>query len=162
MDQPSTRAYLAFLFRSESGRIARKDWWLGTGLLAAILVIFELGWLQLAPYANRGLDDRALIDPGVLAVYSYALVFALAFLLCGISFFLLSIKRLRDLGQPTALAGLVPFAIFIASALHWLQPRVNEVMGRGWVWGMDALLLMVLIWTCYELGLKPAHSSSQS
>ncbi|NDA47102.1 MAG: hypothetical protein EBY21_07460 [Alphaproteobacteria bacterium] len=154
MAQPSARAYLAFLYRSETGLISRKEWWLGVSLLLGLLFLFELGWLALAPQTERGLEERALVDPWVLVTYCYVIVFALVFALCGISFITLSIKRLRAIGRPQALAGLVPLIVFLTSALHWLQPRVSEVMDRFWVWGMDGVLILCLIWTCVELGIK--------
>ena len=90
----------------------------------------------------------------MLVTYTYVIVFALVLAVCGISFITLSIKRLRAIGRPQALAGLVPLVLFLTSALHWLQPRVNEVMDRFWVWGMDGVLILCLIWTCVELGIR--------
>ena len=154
MAQPSARAYLAFLYRSETGLISRKEWWLGVSLLLGLLLLLEMGWLALAPQTERGLEERALVDPWVLVTYTYVIVFALVLAVCGISFITLSIKRLRAIGRPQALAGLVPLVLFLTSALHWLQPRVNEVMDRFWVWDMDGVLILCLIWTCVELGIR--------
>jgi uncharacterized BrkB/YihY/UPF0761 family membrane protein len=68
----------------------------------------------------------------------------------------LSAKRFRDLGRaaPVALAGLAPLVALVVGAVHWLQPRVAEVMPRLWVWGADAALVAVIGWTIYELGFR--------
>jgi hypothetical protein len=31
-------------------------------------------------------------------------------------------------------------------------------MARGWVWGADAILIFVVLWTLYELGLQPSKT----
>ena len=49
-----------FLFRTDAGRIDRPTWWRGTVLLAGPLVLATLGWIALAPWAHRGLDERTL------------------------------------------------------------------------------------------------------
>ena len=51
-----------FLFRTDAGRIDRPTWWRGTIMLAGPLVLATLGWIALAPWAHRGLDERALVD----------------------------------------------------------------------------------------------------
>lgn len=144
---------LRFLFRTDQGRISKRAWWAGVGVLAIPLILLTVGWALLAPYANRTLDERALVDPLTLVAYVYLVVFAFALIVMAISFVMLSMKRLRDRGKPPSLAGLPPLAVLIAAASHWLQPRVADVMGRGWIFAGDALLVCVIGWAIYEMGV---------
>ena len=150
---------LRFLFRTEQGRIGRQDWLSGAVLLALVLAVFTAAWFALEPYANRGLDERALIDPMTIAAYAYLLGFALVIMLVAASFAMLSIKWLRAIGRPTALAGLLPFMALLDGSAHWLQPRVAEVMSRVWVYGADVLLIAVVVWAVYEMGLRDGDST---
>ncbi len=159
MDQPPLSQHLRFLFRSEQGRIGKRDWWQGVAILAAILVVATLIWKIVAPFTDRGLDERAMIDPGSIVAYTYSLLFALIIMLCAVSFMMLSTKRLRDCGKPTPLASLLPMAALLSGATHWLQPRVAEVMSYNWVYGIDLLMLGVAIWTIYTLGVSNDHAS---
>ena len=86
MDQPPLSQHLRFLFRSEQGRIGKRDWWQGVAILAAILVVATLIWKIVAPFTDRGLDERAMIDPGSIVAYTYSLLFALIIMLCAVSF----------------------------------------------------------------------------
>jgi hypothetical protein len=81
-------------------------------------------------------------------------------LLVAVSYVNLSAKRFRDRHLSPALgyASIAPFAALLAGAAHWLQPRVTEAMARGWVWGADAILIAVALWTLYELGLQPSKT----
>jgi hypothetical protein len=144
---------LSFLFRTDQGEISSRTWWAGSGLLAIPLVLLTIVWQLLAPYANRGLDERALIDPLTLMAYLYIVVFAFAMVFIAICFVMLSMKRLRARSRPPSLAGLPPFAALVVGAAHWLQPRVAEVMGRGWLYAGDALLVLVILWAIYEMGV---------
>ncbi len=159
--QPPLSEYLRFLFRSEQGRIGKRAWWQGVAILAAVAMVSTLGWKILEPYANRGLDERAMLDPMTVVTYSYSLVYALVIVLCAVSYTMLTVKRLRDRGRSTALAGLVPFVVFLSGATHWLQPRVKEVMSYNWVYGIDLLMLAVIIWTIFDLGMHDQKAPSE-
>ena len=79
--------------------------------------------------------------------------YALAIFLIAISHYNLSAKRFRDRGKPAELAGLLPFVALMTGAAHWLQPRVADVMGRGWTVGIDITLLALAVWLVIELGI---------
>ena len=147
-------ASLHFLFRTDQGVVSRRDWRRGVLILGAPLAALTLGWQFLAPYANRGLDQRKLIDAMTIVTFSYLIVFALAVLLIAVCFVMLTIKRLRARGRPTGLAGLLPLASLIAGAAHWLQPRVTESMPWGIVVACDVALLAALVWMVFELGIR--------
>ena len=143
----------AFLFKSDQGTIGRALWWRGTIGLALVLGVLSGIWQALAPYANRNVatGDR-LFDPMAFFAYAYLLAFAFAVLLIGVSHFNLSAKRWRDRGRIGGLAGLLPLAILLAGAAHWLQPRVTESMPAFLVTICDVALLAVLVWNIIELG----------
>jgi uncharacterized membrane protein YhaH (DUF805 family) len=147
---------IRFLYRTEEGRIDRATWARGVGALAWIIAPFAAIWLFLSPYTAHDLAKDPFFMPMTAVAYSFVLLYTFVILLVAVSYVNLSAKRFRDLGRaaPVALAGLAPFAALVAGATHWLQPRVAEVMPIYWVWGVDALLVGIIVWTVYELGFK--------
>jgi uncharacterized membrane protein YhaH (DUF805 family) len=149
---PPVPPTFSFLFRSDEGRIGRTTWWRGTALLAGPLLLFTIGWAALSPFAHRGLDERGLIDLPTLAAYVYLLLYAFAILLIAVSFYNLCAKRWRDRGRPASLAGLLPFAVLIAGAAHWLVPRSEGQVPISIAIALDLLALAVAAWALIELG----------
>lgn len=150
-------ARIRFLYRTELGDIDRATWLKGAGALAAIIAPFFLIWMLLSPYTDHDLSrGDPFFVPMTAVAYVYVLIYAFVILLVAVSYVNLSAKRFRALGHraPVALAGLAPLVALIVGAVHWLQPRVAEVMSLYWVWGADAVLVAVAAWTIYELGLK--------
>lgn len=150
--KPAVPPTFSFLFRTDEGRIDRPTWWRGTMLLAGPLVLATLGWIALAPWAHRSLDERTLIDLPSLAAYVYLLLYAFVILLIAISFYNLSAKRWRDRGRPAALAGVLPLALLFAGAAHWLVPRSEDMLPMWIALALDGLALVVALWTAVELG----------
>lgn len=134
-----------FLFRSDEGRIGAGVWLRGFIFLIALLVVLTAVWLGVAPLGRRDLSQRAFVDPLTIAVYVYLLFYAVAAILIGVSYVNLSLKRLRAAGLPTALSGLLPLAMLLAGAAHWLQPRVADVFPRVIVHAADVGLLIVAL-----------------
>jgi hypothetical protein len=148
---------IRFLYRTEQGRIDRATWLRGAGALAAILAPFLLIWMALLPYTDHDLArGDPFFVPMTAVAYTYLILLTFVILLVSVSYVNLSAKRFRTLAHqaPLALAGLAPLVALIVSATHWLQPRVAEVMPRFWVWGADAVLVAVVAWTIYELGVR--------
>ncbi len=150
---------LRFLYRSEEGVIGRKVWWLGVAPLAALLFAMTAIWLALEPYARRGLDERAFLDPMTIVAYVYLATFAFVVIFIAVCFVMLSMKRLRDRGRPTALAGALPLTALLAGAANWLEPQV----GGGSV-SMLAMLAWIalaaaLVWTIVEMGVLRGRQS---
>jgi uncharacterized membrane protein YhaH (DUF805 family) len=159
MSEPAPAAGLRFLYRTDEGTISRQQWWRGVAILACVLLAFAVGWSLLAPYANRGLDERQLLDALTITTYIYLCIYAFAILLIAVCFVNLSIKRLRARNLPTGLAGLLPLAALVTSAAHWLQPRVADVM-PGWsVTLCDIGLLAVIVWSIVELGVREPRAT---
>lgn len=144
---------LRFLYRSEEGVIDRRVWWLGVAPLASILVVLSFGWMALAPYAGRGLDERAFLDPLTLAAYVYLTIMAFATILIAVCFVMLSMKRLRDRGRPTGLAGALPLAALLAGAGAWLEPQAGGGLVSTLAFAGYLLLLAAAVWTIIEMGV---------
>ena len=151
---------IRFLYRNDQGRIDSVTWLRGVRTLTLILVPFALIWLFLAPYTDHDITTSPFFVPQTALAYAFAILYAFVVLLVAVSYVNLSAKRFRDRGLSPALgfASLAPFAALIAGAAHWLQPRVAEAMARGWVWGADAALIGVVLWTLYELALQPSKA----
>jgi len=150
--RPAVPPTFTFLFRTDAGRIDRPTWWRGMIMLAGPLVLATLGWIALAPWAHRGLDERALFDAASLVAYVYLLLYAFVILLVAVSFYNLSAKRWRDRGRPAALAGALPLALLLAGAAHWLVPRSEDMLPSWIALALDGLVLGVALWTAVELG----------
>jgi uncharacterized membrane protein YhaH (DUF805 family) len=152
---------LNFLYRSDQGRIDRHTWLEGVRSLALTLIPFALLWNLLEPYTAHDVATSPFFAPLTIGAYVFLLFYAFIVLLVAVSYVNLSAKRFRDraMTPPVGLASLVPFLCLLAGAAHWLQPRVVEAMSIWWVWGIDITLIGAIIWTLYELGLKPAHKT---
>ncbi|BBU60248.1 hypothetical protein MSC49_01830 [Methylosinus sp. C49] len=155
MELPS-RERLSFLYRTEEGRLDRAGWSCGAAGLVAALVPLTLIWLALFPYTDHDLAKDPFFVWQTVAAYAYLTFYALAILLIAVSFVNLSAKRFRALDRPAPLllAGLLPFAALVAGAMHWLQPRVAEVMPYWPVALTDLALAAVALWVGYELGVR--------
>ncbi len=154
MSDPAAARDLRFLFRSDQGAIDRREWRRGVAILVALLIAIAGGWRLLSPYANRGLDERKLIDAMTIVTFTYLCVYAFAVILIAVCYVNLSIKRLRARGGQTSLAGLLPLGALVTGAAHWLQPRVADSMPWMIVALCDVALLAVAIWCIVELGLR--------
>lgn len=153
-----SRERIAFLYRTDQGRIDRATWARGAAGLVGALIPLTLIWLALAPYAAHDLANSPLFVPQTVAAYAYLIVYAIAVLLICASWVNLSAKRFRDRERPAplGLAGLLPLAALLAGAAHWLQPRVAEVMPRWYVTIFDIVLVAITLWTLLELGYRPS------
>jgi uncharacterized membrane protein YhaH (DUF805 family) len=145
-----------FGFRTDQGRIDAKTWRQGSAFLGVPLAVLTLVWFLLAPYAHRDLASTPFLAWGTVAAFVYLLFYAFAILLIAICHYNLSAKRWRDRGWPGALAGLLPLAALVSGAVHWLQPRVAEVMPYWYVAGADAILVAISAWNVVELGFSEA------
>jgi uncharacterized membrane protein YhaH (DUF805 family) len=144
---------LRFLYRTETGVIDRRVWWLGVIPLASILLLATLGWIALRPFAGRGLDERAFLDPLTLAASLYLIAYAFVVLLIAVCFVMLSMKRLRDRGRIPLLAALVPLAALASGAAHWMRGLSEVSMPLWLMWTADIALVAALVWAVVEMGV---------
>ena len=141
-----------FLYRQTDGRIDARQWRRAAWPPAALALALTLLWFAVAPQP-RDLAHEALIDWGVAATYAYLLLYVFALFLCAIAEYFVSAKRFADRGKPPAFAGLALFALFLAGAANWYQPRSEGTMPAWATWPFDALALAALAWTVAELAL---------
>ena len=148
-----SRQGLRFLYRTEEGVISRALWWSGLAPLLSILVILSATWVTLAPYARRGLDERAFLDPMTGVAYAFLMFFAFAIMLATVCFVMLSMKRLRARGRPAGFAGFPPLATLLAGALHWLEPQMAGAVPLWAVYAADGVLLASIVWAILDMGV---------
>jgi uncharacterized membrane protein YhaH (DUF805 family) len=141
-----------FLYRQAEGAIDRRQFWLASWPPLAIVFALTLLWLVVAPRQARDLSREGLIDWSIAATYSYLMIYVFVLFLCAIAEYFVCAKRFADRGRPQALAGLAPFAIFLAGAANWYQPRSEGTMPDWLTYLFDAAALAIVIWTIVELG----------
>jgi uncharacterized membrane protein YhaH (DUF805 family) len=154
------RERLAFLFRTEAGRIDRASWREGVALLVAPLVLLTAIMWALLPYTYHDLATMPLFVWQTIVAYFYLCFYALAMLVVAASFVNLSAKRFRALGRPApaGLAALLPLAALLAASAHFMQPHVADAMPRWQVTIFDLVLAVVALWSAYELGVRDENA----
>jgi uncharacterized membrane protein YhaH (DUF805 family) len=148
-----------FLFRSDAGEIDRATWMRCAGALAAIAVVLTTPWLWLRGHIVHDLSKDEFFDPSIFAAYAYALAYAFALILLGVSYVNLTAKRFRALGwrNPLGLASLVPLIAFLSGALRLapiLSPAGADIAPIWAIWGAEAIFAGVAGWTVWELGIR--------
>jgi hypothetical protein len=149
-DTPAA-ARFRFLYREAEGAIDARQWRRASWQPVAVAVALTLLWLAVSP-PQRDLAHEALFDWGVAASYAYFMVYVFALFLCAIAEYFVSAKRFADRGLPPGLAGVAPFALFLAGAANWYQPRSEGLMPSWASFVFDAVALAAVGWTIAELG----------
>ena len=85
--------------------------------------------------------------------YIYLMTFAFVVIFVCVCFVMLSMKRLRDRGRPTAFAGALPLAALLAGAANWLEPQIDGALVSTLATLSWALLAAALAWTIIEMGV---------
>jgi uncharacterized membrane protein YhaH (DUF805 family) len=133
-----------FLFRDDRGRIDRRTWWWAVAAIACLALIALIALRVINP---RGDITRVALTGGF--------VFVCMFL--SVCYYFVSAKRFTDRGRPETLALVLPAAMFLAAALHWLQPSLTALF-PDWLSGVaDALVVAVAGWNIVDLGCLPAR-----
>lgn len=148
-----TRESLRFLYRNDEGTISRIVWWSGIIPLASLLIVLTALWFLVAPWGQRGLDQRAFLDPRTIVAYLYLMFYTFAVILIAICYTNLSAKRLRARGRFAGSAGLLPLAALLSGSAHWLYPRVADVMPYALALSADVALVAIAIWHIVDLGV---------
>jgi uncharacterized membrane protein YhaH (DUF805 family) len=141
-----------FLYRQGEGAIDRRQFWLASWPIAAIILVLTLAWLAIRPREVRDLAHEGLLDWSIVATYLYLMAYVLALFLCAVALYFVAAKRFADRGRPPAFAGLALFALFFAGAAAWYQPLSEGTMPAWLTWVFDAIALGVVVWTIVELG----------
>jgi uncharacterized membrane protein YhaH (DUF805 family) len=141
-----------FLYRQGEGAIDRREFWLASSPVLAIVLALTLVWIVIRPREARDLSHEGLLDWSIAATYLYLMIYVFALFLCAIAEYFVSAKRFADRGRPPGFAGLPLFAIFLAGAANWYQPRSEGTMPLWATWLFDAAALAIVVWSVAELG----------
>ena len=144
-----------FLFRDDFGVVNAATWRLHAAWLVGLLAVLTLLIVPLTPYMRHDLAKQPFFAPMTILAFTYVISYSFVVLSIAISYTMLSIKRLRDRGKPTALAGLVPFLVLLAGAAHFLQPIAADSISIWYVVLLDAMLAVAIVATIVELGFRP-------
>ena len=153
MAGPEGQDRFRFLYRQTDGVIDRATWTRASvGPLGIVFVLTVIAWL-VAPNQPRDLGTQAFFTLGLVASHAYLIVYSFALFICAVAEYFLSAKRFRDRGRPAELAGLAPFAVLLAGAANWFQPRSEGAMPEWAATAFDIVALAIIVWTVAELGL---------
>jgi hypothetical protein len=150
IDNP-TRARWRFLYRQSEGTIGPGEWLRASLPPAAIVAALTAIWLAIAPSAARQ-PTNGLIDISIMATYAYLMIYAFALLLWAVAQYFVSAKRFADRRKPPALAGVAPFAIFLAGAAQWYEPRSEGLAPHWLTLLLEAAAAAAVLWNIVELG----------
>ena len=88
----------------------------------------------------------------MIAIHVYYIAYAFALMLCAVAEYFVSAKRFADLGKPGAFAGFAPFALLLAGAANWYQPRSEGSMPEWLTYVFDLVAIGVIVWNIWALG----------
>jgi tellurite resistance protein TehA-like permease len=152
MSQTSDPSDFRFLYRQGDGVVGPARWARASLPPVAIALALTAVALFIAPDKPRDLANEPFIDAGIVATHVYFLAYAFILILCAVAEYFVSAKRFTDRCKPAALAGLAPFALLLAGAANWYQPRSEGSMPEALTYVFDAIALGVVAWNVIELG----------
>ena len=100
----------------------------------------------------RDLSTQPFFSLSIVVVHAYLMVYGFALIFLAVMQYFVSAKRFRDLGRAPGWAGLAPFALLLAGAAAWFQPRSEGAMPAWAVWPFYAFAIAVVVWNVVELG----------
>jgi uncharacterized membrane protein YhaH (DUF805 family) len=152
-------ARFRFLYRQSEGTIDRREFWLASWPIAAIVAALTLVWLVIRPREARDLSHEGLLDWSIAGTYLYLMLYVFALFLCAIAQYFVNAKRFAALGRPQGMGGLALFAVFVCGAANWYQPRSEGMMPEWLTWIFDAAAAAAVIWSIAELGFVERKSA---
>ena len=141
-----------FLYRQGEGVIGPMAWARASAPPVVIAIALTLVAWAIAPDTPRDLGSQDFADVVIIATHVYFLAYAFVLIFCAVAEYFVSAKRFADRGKPAAFAGLAPFALLLAGAANWYQPRSEGTMPEALTWVFDALAVGVVVWNVVELG----------
>jgi hypothetical protein len=151
------RARWRFLYRQSEGTIGPAEWVRASLPPAAIVAALTVIWVAIAPSGERE-PTNGVIDISIMATYAYLMIYAFALLLWAVAQYFVSAKRFADRGEPPSLAGIAPFAIFLAGAAQWYEPRSEGLAPHWLILLLEAGAAAAFIWNIVELGFGKGRS----
>lgn len=159
MARTSDGSDFRFLYRQGEGAIGPASWARASLPPVAIALALTALAFFIAPDKPRDLGNQDFADIGIVATHVYFLVYAFALILCAVAEYFVSAKRFADRGKPAAFAGLAPFALLLAGAANWYQPRSEGTMPEALTWVFDAIAIGIVAWNVIELGFGASRKS---
>jgi hypothetical protein len=161
MADEAAASHFAFLYRQGEGVLDARQWARAAWPPAAIALAVVGAWLFLAPGTPQPLSDQELAEPTSVVSLAYFIAYMLLavlsiffVLLLAVAEYFVCAKRLRAKGLPTGLAGLAPFSILFAWAVHWYVSTAGDAS----VWALPIVFAIVALlscsWTIFELGFR--------
>jgi uncharacterized membrane protein YhaH (DUF805 family) len=139
------------LYRDAEGTIG-PDLWARASALPVGLALAMTALAYAVSPGPRDLSVQPFASVSIVAVHAYLLVYGFALIFLAVMQYFVSAKRFRDLGRAPGWAGLAPFALLLAGAAAWFQPRSEGAMPEWAVWPFYAFALAVIAWNVVELG----------
>jgi uncharacterized membrane protein YhaH (DUF805 family) len=159
MPEAAVQDRFRFLYRQTEGVIDRATWVRASlGPLGIAFVLTVIAWL-VAPNQPRDLGSQSFFTFGLALAHAYLILYGFALFVCAVAEYFVSAKRFRDRGKPAELAGLAPFALLLAGAAHWFQPRSEGAMPEWATTVFDVAAAAVILWTVAELAFGARMSS---
>jgi hypothetical protein len=144
-------ASFRFLYREAEGKIGPGLWARASLLPVGVALVMTLAAWAMAP-GPRDLGAQPFFSLSIVAVHAYLLIYSFALIFLAVAQYFVSAKRFNDLGKAPALAGLAPFALLVAGAAAWYQPRSEGSMPPWAVWPFYVAAAAVIVWNIVELG----------
>jgi hypothetical protein len=138
-------------YRDAEGTLGPAEWARASALPVGVAVLMTALAYAISP-GPRDLGTQPFISVSIVAVHAYLMVYGFALIMLAVMQYFVSAKRFRDLGRAPGLAGLAPFALLLAGAAAWFQPRSEGAMPEWAVWPFYAFALAVVLWNVVELG----------
>jgi hypothetical protein len=139
------------LYRDAEGTIGPALWARASALPIGAAVAMTALAYAISP-GPRDLATQPFFSVSIVAVHAYLMAYGFALIVLAVMQYFVSAKRFRDLGRAPGLAGLAPFALLLAGAATWFQPRSEGAMPEWAVWPFYAVALAVVVWNVVELG----------
>jgi len=139
------------LYRDAEGTIGPDLWARASALPVGVALAMTALAYAVSP-GPRDLSVQPFASVSIVAVHAYLLVYGFALIFLAVMQYFVSAKRFRDLGRAPGWAGLAPFALLLAGAAAWFQPRSEGAMPEWAVWPFYAFALAVIAWNVVELG----------
>jgi uncharacterized membrane protein YhaH (DUF805 family) len=139
------------LYRDAEGTLGPSQWARASALPVGLALAMTALAYAVSP-GPRDLATQPFVSVSIVAVHAYLLVYGFALILLAVMQYFVSAKRFRDLGRAPGWAGLAPFALLLAGAAAWFQPRSEGAMPEWAVWPFYAFALAVVVWNVVELG----------
>jgi hypothetical protein len=156
---PTSR--FAFLYRQGEGVLDASQWARAAWPPAAIALAVVGVWVLLAPGTPEPLSDKELAGPTAVVALAYFIAYMLLavlsiffVLLLAVAEYFVCAKRFRARSLPTSLAGLAPFSILFAWAVHWYVRTAGDLSVAVLPAIFAVVAALICGWSIFELGFR--------